>query len=498
MIDRVLIVEDNAALAENMAEILVDEGVHVQVAEGEREALALASSHGFDLAIVDLRLSAGESGLDLVPLLRGHSAHGEFLLVTGNATLDTAIQAIRRGVYAYLTKPFEPEQLVTLVKRALAQVALKREKHALQQRLEASEALYRSVVETVEACILGLDSKGRVRFANRFALERLQKSGDEVVTEPFSSLFEARDRAAMERALARATQGQPVRDLEVRVDTGSPRMRTIRWTLTPLDGQSREAALRSEPAELPVVLASGLDITDRLDLERKTAEAEAMAAMGALTTGLAHEIRNPLNAAKLQLELLIRRSRRSTSTEAQAQLIEPAELVKSEIDRLSSLLDEFLDLARPRPLQRKACSVAELFSSVLKLEEPVAQHAHAVLSAHVAPEDLTVHCDPDKLKQVLINLVGNAVDAVRERKHGKVELCGELEGSHVVISVKDDGPGVPSEILDSAFKPFITTKPAGTGLGLAIVHKIVTQHGGYAELSLLAEGGTVARFFLPV
>jgi signal transduction histidine kinase len=494
--DRVLIVEDNAALAENMAEILVDEGVEVRVAHGEHAALVEAERHGFDLAIVDLRLSGGESGLDLVPRLRSFSAHGEFLLITGNATLDTAIQAIRRGVYAYLTKPFEPEQLVTLVKRALAQVALKLEKQGLQQRLEASEALYRGVVEGVEACILGLDGAGVVRFANRFALERLHESGRDVVSHAFVSLFAAADARTMERAVQRATAGVAVRDLESRVTT-SGRTRTIRWTLTPLDRHGREAPLRGEPEALPGVLAAGIDITDRLDLERKTAEAEAMAAMGALTTGLAHEIRNPLNAAKLQLELLMRRARRTTSEATQAQLLEPAELVKAEIDRLSGLLDEFLDLARPRPLGRSACLVRELFASVLKLEEPVAQHARTELSARVEPPDLTIHGDPNKLKQVLINLVGNAVDAVREGGQGKVELVAEHTGHGVTIAVLDDGPGVPAQLLESAFKPFVTSKPAGTGLGLAIVHKIVTQHGGSAELLQRPGGGTIARFHLP-
>ena len=495
--DRVLIVEDNSALAENMAEILMDEGVDVHVAHDERAALDGAARQGFDLAIVDLRLSGGESGLDLVPRLRSFSTHGEFLLITGNATLDTAIQAIRRGVYAYLTKPFEPEQLVTLVKRALAQVALKLEKQALQQRLEASEALYRGVVESVEACILGLDGPGVVRFANRFALERLQESGCEVVSQAFVSLFDDGDARTMERAVQRATAGVAVRDLESRVKGAPGRTRTIRWTLTPLDHRGRESPLRGDHEAVPVVLAAGLDITDRLDLERKTAEAEAMAAMGALTTGLAHEIRNPLNAAKLQLELLMRRARRTTSEATQTQLLEPAELVKAEIDRLSGLLDEFLDLARPRPLGRSACLVRELFASVLKLEEPVAQHAHAELVARVEPADLTVHGDPNKLKQVLINLVGNAVDAVREGGKGKVEMVAERAGDGVTIAVLDDGPGVPAQLLESAFKPFVTSKPAGTGLGLAIVHKIVTQHGGSAELLNRPGGGTIARFHLP-
>jgi signal transduction histidine kinase len=494
--ESVLIVDDNLLLAENVAELLRDEGAVTLVADTPELAEAHARELGFDLAIVDIRLAGDVSGLDLVPRLRRHSVHGEVVLMTGEATLDSAIQAIRRGVYAYITKPFDSEQLVALARRALAQGALKRDRAALARRLEASEALHRSVVESVEACIVGLDAQGFVRFTNRLAAERL--GGDAgVVGRHFGSLCEPLAARDVARAVSRALAGDVVRDLECRFHGASARPRTIRWTLTPLERSHVDvhgaAAHGTDP--LPVVVAAGVDITDRLELERKMAEAEAMAAMGVLTAGLAHEIRNPLNAAKLQLELLVRRARRVA--EADTQIAEPAALIKTEIERLSTLLDEFLQLARPRPIERRRCSLAELFSGVLALEKPVAAAAGIELHTE-SPGDLAVEADPDKLKQVLLNLVGNAVDALRERGRGRVVLSAEPrpEGG-VSIAVSDDGPGVPSEVAETAFTPFVTSKPAGTGLGLAIVQKIVAQHGGWAELVARPEGGTIAQFHLP-
>jgi PAS domain S-box-containing protein len=499
MSERILIVEDNLALAANVVELLAEEGLHAFHAEGASSAEQHAEQHGFDLAIVDIRLSGGVSGLDLVPRLRRHSTHGEIVLMTGDATLDSAIQAIRRGVYAYITKPFEPLTLVTLVKRALAQVALKREKQALTQQLEASEALYRGVVESVEACIVGLDRSGLVRFVNRFTEERIGRPFGELVGQDFASLSSAGDARELTHAVANAIAGRAVRDLECHVPTVRFGLRTVRWTLTPLETAGDPEARREDAGEpRPVVLAAGIDITDRLDLERKSAEAEAMAAMGVLTTGLAHEIRNPLNAAKLQLELLMRRAKRHVTGEATVQVVEPALLVKDEIDRLAGLLDEFLELSRPRPLARSECSVAALFDSVLSLEQPVATRAGATLSAQVTPPELTVRADADKLKQVLINLVANAVDAVAEQAPGTVELHAEARPQGgVVISVSDSGAGLAAELRESAFKPFVTSKAAGTGLGLSIVQKIVAQHGGRAELVPRAQGGTVARFYIP-
>jgi signal transduction histidine kinase len=275
----------------------------------------------------------------------------------------------------------------------------------------------------------------------------------------------------------------------------------MRWTLTPLQPERLEAARRGdrEPADLPqvITLAVGIDITDHLELERRDAESQALAAIGTLTTSLAHEIRNPLNAAKLQLELLARRAQRAGDRLLDGQLTEPAKLVRLELERLTTLLDEFLELARPRVPVRQPYAVHQLFEAVRTLEEPLAKSVGIAIHSHVA-EGLTARCDPDKLKHVLINLVRNSIDAMAGRGFGEIRLCGErrAEGG-VEIEVVDDGPGLPLEMQGgAAFEPFATTKPAGTGLGLSIAQKIIAQHGGTIELSSPPEGGTLARLFL--
>lgn len=500
MTDRILVIEDNIPLAENVAEMLVDEGVEITLCTDAESAARLATERGFELAIVDIGLGGKESGLDLLPKLRRASVHGEILLMTGNASLQSAIQAIRSGVYAYVPKPFDPEQFTTLVRRALAQVALKQEKHALTQRLAASEALYRGVVDTAEACILGLDAAGAIRFCNRYMSERLDLSQSDLLGRSFFSLSHPESLPGLRTAMARAVAGDSIRDQEAKLELAGSR--TIRWTFTPLTagnlGTLSQAAQERE-GELPVVLAVGIDLTDRLELERKNAEGEALAAMGTLATSLAHEIRNPLNAAKLQLELLIRRASKLPSELAGERIWAPAELVRTELDRLSSLLGDFLNLARPRQLLRQPCRVSELLDSVVTLKAPLAQSAGVALLTQVTEPELTVHADADKLKQVLINLVGNAIDALRDAPHEpkRIELSAATTAQGAMISVADNGPGVSPELAKSAFDPFITSKAGGTGLGLAIVAKIMAQHGGTAELVPREGGGTVARFVIP-
>jgi PAS domain S-box-containing protein len=504
MKERVLLVEDNRALAENVAEILRDEELAVSVCHDADGAEREAEACSFDLAIVDIRLAGAKTGLDLVPKLHRLSPHGEVLLITGNATLDSAIRAIRRGVYAYLTKPFEPDHLITLVKRALAQVALKREKHALTQRLAASEALYRNLVESVESCILGLDLHGSVCFSNRFASERLGLPVSALMGQHFAALCVPSDRGATEQKLGKALTGTPVRDYECNVEAGGKRRR-IRWTLTPLatlfgsradpraatSPSAAQASDDDQAADRPVLLAAGIDITDRVELERRSAEAEAMAAMGTLTTALAHEIRNPLNAAKLQLELFARRAKKLDDGEARELLGGPAEVVRSEINRLGSLLDEFLDLARPRQIERKPIAIGALFDEVEKLEMPVLKSHKVRMTTRVEPADLTMRGDHDKLKQVLLNLIMNAVEALHETPDAQIELSAQRGERTVSLCVRDNGPGVPAALLGSAFTPFVTSKPSGTGLGLAIVQKIARQHGGVAELVAQTRGALV-------
>ena len=494
MTERILVVEDNRDLAENLSELLDDHGITLTICADAEAAEREANQHGFDLAIVDIGLSGKLSGLDLLPRLRRASAHGEVVLMTGNATLNSAIEAIRSGVYAYITKPLEPDQFTTLVKRALAQVALKRDKHALTLRALASESLYRGMVENAEACILGVDEEGMIRLSSRFASERLGLSSSQLLGSSFLELCRPADlRGAFERALS----GESVRDQECIHQTPLG-LRTIRWALRPLPAVAPDPRHGEARTRAPRILAVGMDISDRLDLERKNAEAEAMAVMGTLTTSLAHEIRNPLNAATLQLELLLRRAKKA-DPEVQRQLAEPAALVRTELSRLSALLDDFLNLARPRGLAKQRCTVEELLNAVYVLKEPLARSLGIALTVGPPPANLTVQADPDRIKQVLINLVGNAIEAMSDDvpRAGRVELSAERTPGGVLIAVRDNGPGVPAAIAGSAFKPFVTSKQGGTGLGLAIVYKIVAQHGGEVRLVPRAEGGTSAELVIP-
>lgn len=232
---------------------------------------------------------------------------------------------------------------------------------------------------------------------------------------------------------------------------------------------------------------------------RKTAENATLAAMGRLTAGLAHEIRNPLNAAGLQLELIRRGAAKVDDDDQRKGLEKRTRIVRNELARLSDLLDDFLSLARPRDIKAESVDVGRLLHEVLALQSPVAERSGVRISLDADGQTLPkVFADRARVTQVLVNLIRNAIDATAGKEDAWVRLFAEST-SHgfVKLFVSDNGAGVSQEVIDRAFTPFVTTKEAGTGLGLTIVQQIVERHGGTVGIDSAEGGGTVVHFTLP-
>lgn len=478
----VLVVDDHEALADNLREILGEDGtIDVTVQGSGKKALEHAHAHGFDVAIVDVKLPDG-SGVDLLLRLREEVPEGEVILITGFASIDAAIAALRGGAFALLLKSFRPEELRTTVEQALVKVALGRERDWLERR-------YRALVEVADVIVLGLDPTCRIRLANpKFAA----MTGAEGARARGADVAEAwivdSDRARFREAVADvATRGAP-RELEASlVTTTEPRIVRFHLSSESADDHARER----------LVFAIGVDVTERRALERRAANAEALSTMGTLALGLAHEIRNPLNAAVLQMHLLGKQVEREVQGEAaKASMRDRVQIVVGEIKRLSRLLTEFLELARPRGLAREPVALGEVLDAVIDLHAAEAS-ARGIGTERVeeGPEIPPVLGDREKLRQVFVNLFVNALDATESG--GAVRVYTRRRGDRVVVEVRDDGKGIAEADLGRLFDPFFTTKPGGTGLGLSIVRKILEQHGGTVTLRSREGGGTTVEVDLP-
>lgn len=484
--NRVLVVDDNAPLGENVAELFVDAGCRVRQATTPDQAIAMAQKEPFDLAVVDIRLPT-RSGVELAAELRRACRGSEIILMTANASLDTAIAAVREDAFAYVQKPFDAGELLALGERALAQVQLRSERARLERELARSETLYRGVVDSVDSFIVGLDAEGRVRMWNQCAAMTTGWRWQEMFGQYLASrLASERSREQLHDAMRQALEGdRPVTDLELPIETDSGAQRVVRWSLTRFTATEGEDAL---------VIAVGVDLTDRMELERRAAEAQAMAALGTLTAGLAHEIRNPLNAAALQLELLGRSVAKVDDGELVERMETRVRIVREELDRLTNLLNDFLKLAKPRAIERVDVDLAAVVAEVVELQRPVASQHGITIEHDLDTGPLVARGDAPMLHQVLVNLVVNAIDAMRPRGYGHITLGCHVKGkSRLELSVQDDGPGIPDEVRAEIFTPFVTSKEAGTGLGLTIVKRIIDRHGGTLHVSSRRDEGTVVR-----
>ena len=481
MTARILLVDDNVALLENLRDILegaTELDAEVSTVSDGQAAVARAKTHGFDVAIVDVKLPDG-SGVDVVRALRSASPMGEVVLITGFATVDSALAALQAGAFAFLLKSFRPEELIGTVEQAFAKVSLKREREALERR-------QRALIETAGVLIVAVDRESRVVLYNP-KVEELTARGNPVAPgKPFLTTWIADDtRERMELALAKARSSH--RNVAVEssfVDGGGGAPRRVEWHLS---------AVPADDGGSDLVYGIGVDVTERRALEKRAAEAEALSAMGSLALGLAHEIRNPLNAAVLQLHLLGRAIDR-LDVESKASMRNRVGIVEAEIGRLGRLLTEFLELARPRGPQIGGVDLAKIVEGVLELEEEALAVQNVKVVTELEPA-APVAADPEKVKQIVINLVANSIDALRGGGTLTLRVTGGDESPRV--EVIDDGPGIEASVLESVFDPFFTTKPAGTGLGLAIVRKIVDQHGGSIAIDSVPGKGTRVTVGLP-
>ena len=513
---RVLIVDDNTELVGTLHAVLmsaeldsasaqhardgrVPYRVEVVTAARGSEALRIASAEGFDVAIVDVKLP-DTSGVDLIRPLREACPFCEVILITGFASMDAAIGALRSGAFAFVPKSFRPEELISTVEQALIKVRLKREREELEWR-------YRALVELTDVLVIGIDAANRVALFNRKAAILAGVPASQAIgRDLLESWIPLEDRARMRESLAHARTGERAREVETgfaggasaaaastvvevssRRREGEETARRVRWHLS----SAREGADAAG-----IVYGIGIDVTERRALEKRAADAEALSAMGTLALNLAHEIRNPLNAAVLQLHLLGRHIDKLDADEGtRGALHQRARIVGDEIGRLNRLLTEFLELARPRGIVRELVHVGKLVDAVLDLERDSATARGVKIVRDSARDGCVALGDAEKLKQVVINLVVNALEAMKEG--GTLTVCVAPESDRVVLSIEDTGPGIDPLVLAQVFDPFFTTKEAGTGLGLSIVRKIVDQHEGEVRIESERGKGTRVRVTVP-
>ena len=266
-------------------------------------------------------------------------------------------------------------------------------------------------------------------------------------------------------------------------------------------GSEQVLELTEKERELGAIISAYHDVTDRLkvaherlhgEVERLREELrlkndelrrrERLAALGQMAAGLAHEVRNPLGGIALYASMLQQRLEDRPSERTAATRI--SEAVRS----LERLVCDILDFAQESRLNRQWFTLGEIILAVEDAAAPLAAEKSAALLIDESARAVRIMADPARLRQVLLNLVINGLQAVETKGRVWLSAIANPDGE-VVIEVRDDGAGIPDSALDRIFNPFFTTKDTGTGLGLAIVHQIIEAHGGSVRVSNCPQGG---------
>jgi len=324
----------------------------------------------------------------------------------------------------------------------------------------------RALVDASPTLMLGLDSDGVIKLVNP-AVEAASGL-------PRSALIGQR----FEDLLAPSSEG---------IDGWTAEAPTERALRTALGGE-RRVEWRRVP-DRPLAWVFGQDVTAARAAERRLRAVEQLAVVGELTGGLAHELRNPLNAAMLELTSLARGFRRADRTDDLASV----EVARRELGRIDRLLADFLWFARPLSATTQPGQLSSPAEAVARMVSAEVAARGITLNIDLDPAARPVAFDEDCIRQAIFNMVRNAIDALPGG--GRIALRVLAAEETTELEVEDDGPGIAGDPA-RVFAPFYSTRPWGTGLGLTIARRIATDHGGELRVQS-APGRTVFTLALP-
>jgi PAS domain S-box-containing protein len=226
-------------------------------------------------------------------------------------------------------------------------------------------------------------------------------------------------------------------------------------------------------------------IEDEIELSRR------LAAIGRLTSGVAHEVKNPINAIVVHLEVL-----RQKMKEIDPDTRRHVDVISSEIQRLDRVVQTLVDFTRPVELRLNDMDLRKLVEDVVSLASPAAEKHNVLIEREAAPDALPVRIDGDLVKQAILNIVLNGVQAMPEG--GTLRLTVKRDGDNALISVRDQGAGIPENIRDKVFNLYFTTKTGGSGIGLAMAYRVVQLHHGSVEFTSIIDHGTTFYLRFPL
>jgi len=356
-------------------------------------------------------------------------------------------------------------------------------------RLAQEKGFLETVFNSIQEGIIVTDSNGRITYLNDAACELFGlEAGDSL-----GKRLDERVRGLDWEALSRS-EGAVSRDMEIFY----PANRFINFYIVPLVIERQVSTDKIDEGNFDSHREQGIDIsgervghaiilrdiTESRRSTQQTLESERLNALTLLAAGVAHEIGNPLNSLNIHLQLMERQARKLDDT-VQKELQESIDIARSEINRLDSIVTQFLRAIRPTRPQLRPENVNTIVEEAVRFFAAEIKDRDIVVEQELRSDLPMLHLDRDQMKQAFYNVIKNSFEAMKRR--GILRIRTDMNESHVLIRFTDTGGGISAENLSHVFEPYFTTKPSGTGLGLLIVRRIVREHGG--ELSMESSEG---------
>ncbi|HMF46761.1 MAG TPA: ATP-binding protein [Candidatus Udaeobacter sp.] len=364
-------------------------------------------------------------------------------------------------------------------------------------RLAQEKGFLETVFNAIQEGIVVTDSKGRITYLNDAACALFGLEAGEAIGKRLDERIGGLDWTSLTRS------GGPVsHDVEIFY----PQDRFINFYVVPLVIEQREAVagkadsgrMRSSafakatadkppaatvPEEVGHVMILR-DITESRRTAQQTIESERLNALRLLAAGVAHEIGNPLNSLHIHLQLMERSVQKLHDGEKK-ELQRSIDVARSEVNRLDSIVTQFLKAIRPSRPQLRPENVNTIVEEAVRFFTPELQDREIVVEQELRSDLPLLQLDRDQMKQAFYNVIKNGVEAMH--RHGTLRIRTDLADTHVIVRFEDSGGGMSAENLSRVFEPYFTTKASGSGLGLLIVRRIVREHGG--ELSVESNQG---------
>jgi len=490
-IDKILIVDDDHRMCDSLKKLLSSQRYELKTSSSAKETIEYLEKDIFDLVLLDI-VMPDENGYKVMDYITSQGLDTLVVIMTGYASTESAIEALRKGAYDYLKKPFETEELLARVKNALSHKILKSKSKQAEEALRESEEKYRSMMEAMYDAAYICSPDFRVEYMNPAMIKR---TGREATGESCYKVINGLEEKCPWCVYDKIHQGED----------------TMTEIISPKDG------LTYNVAHSPIYHVDGSisklglyrDITEMKNMARKLQRSKKMESMGLLAGGVAHDLNNVLSGIVSYPDLML------IDLPEDSKLRKPIETMQESGHRAAAIVQDLLTMARGVATTKGPLNLNDLVGDHInspefkKLEQ---FYPTVTVKTKLDADLLNIGGSHVHIRKVVMNLVSNASEAIEGSGNVTISTMNRYvdrpirgydevnTGEYAILRVSDDGSGISSDDLERIFEPFYTKKimgRSGTGLGLAVVWNVMQDHKGYIDVTS-DENGTTFELYFPI